>query len=67
MKTKLLLFIFFTGLLEVVAQPGTGGDPGGEGGQSAGAPIGGNILYLLAMGAVYGFYKVKNALKKDKD
>lgn len=73
MKTKIILIaalLFFgTESYSQSGPPGTGGTPKSEGGagKSAGAPIGGNILYLLAMGAVYGFYKVRGHLKQEND
>ncbi len=50
----------------LLAQVEPGGAPAATGneGAAAGAPIPGNIAYLLAMGAVYGFYKVKRHFNK---
>ena len=59
-----LLFISLLSNFAVFAQPGTGGDGGLEGGDPAPSPINENLIYLIIIGLLFAFYKLKNTYKK---
>jgi hypothetical protein len=62
---RLIVFTFilipaFTNyvLADPPSPPGPGGSPSGHGGTPVGAPIDNGIIILLALGVIYGVYKL---------
>lgn len=50
-------------LADPPSPPGPGGSPAGHGGTPVGAPIDNGILILLALGVIYGVYKLYEVRK----